>query len=93
MTGSQASRCAVLAQAGLGLAVLVTCLAAPRAGGAVLLLPLTAHAVTPGPDMAVLRAGMVPGSMLVRPRAPLRLGALLRQGVLPLGAPDWLCGQ
>jgi hypothetical protein len=89
----QLSRCAVPAQAGLVVLVLALCLAAPRAGGAVLLVPVATHAVAIDPGMTVLRAGTIPGSVLVRLRGPLPLAGLLRRGVLPLGAPDWLCGR
>jgi hypothetical protein len=80
-----------LAQAGVALVVLLACVATPRPGGAALLVPVLARGVTVDRGLTVLRAGTIPGSVLVR--GPLPVGALLRQGILPLGAPDWLCGQ
>jgi hypothetical protein len=80
-----------IAQAGLAIVVLLACVAAPRPGGAALLVPVTARGVTVDPGLTVLRAGAIPGSVLVRGRLPVL--ALLRRGIVPLGAPDWMCGR
>ena len=73
--------------------VLVGCLLMPRPGGAVLLVPLFAHtvSVTGAGSVAVLRAGSIPGSVLVRISGDVPVLGWLRRGVLPLGAPAVLC--
>jgi len=48
-----------------------------------------------GPDkvrIAVLRNGALSGSLLVRIDAAVPIIAILREGVVPVGAPDFLCG-
>ena len=81
---------AALAQAGLAIVVLIACVVAPRPGGAALLVPIAGR-VTVDRGLTVLRAGAIPGSVLVR--GPVSVGALLRRGIVPLGAPDWLCAR
>jgi hypothetical protein len=73
--------------------ILLGCLLMPRAGGAVLLVPVfapTAGAVGAG-SIAVLRAGWIPGSLLVKIDGEVPVMALLQRGILPLGAPGRLC--
>lgn len=79
----------------LGL-VLSGCLFAPRPGGAVLLIPLTHRQPALGPQaqtMTVLRAGAIPGSVLVQAKGAVPVVALLRHGVLALAAPSLLCAR
>ena len=79
--------------AALGL-ILIGCLFAPRPGGTVVLIPLVQRApairTIAGP-VAILRAGAVPGSLLVRIGGTVPVLALLRDGVLALAAPSNLC--
>lgn len=88
---------AAVVQLYLVLAILAACLALPRPGGAVLLIPLfapsTASAVhaAEGGRMAVLRSGWMRGSLLVRIDGNVPVWAFLRAGVLPLGAPGLFC--
>jgi hypothetical protein len=87
-------RSAAAAQgAALGL-ILIGCLFAPRSGGAVLLIPLTEQRPALGAiagHISVLRAGTIPGSLLVLSNGPVPVIALLRQGVLALAAPSNMC--
>jgi len=72
---------------------------APPVSGAMLLVPLTAQARANLPALAIdsgvrlLGQGPVAGSLVVRgDRA--RLGtALLRRGIVPLAAPEIICGR
>jgi hypothetical protein len=67
---------------------------APRAGGAVLLIPFATHDTVTRDmirRMTVLRAGAIPRSLLVRVDGPVPVLALLRHGVLPLAAPITAC--
>lgn len=84
---------AALGQLGLVVIVLLGCLLMPRPGGAVLLVPLFTNSagVVGKARFAVLRAGWLPGSVLVRVEGDVPVIDLLRSGVLPLGAPALLC--
>jgi hypothetical protein len=90
---------AAVVQLWLVLAILAACLALPRPGGAVLLIPLfapsTASAVhaAGGGRIGVLRSGWIPGSLLVRIDGDVPAWAFLRAGVLPLGAPALFCAS
>ena len=84
-----------LVQFGLVVLVLVGCVAMPRPGGAVLLIPVFAGgagAIPPG-RIAVLRAGSIGGSLLVRIDPDVPFTTILRGGFLPLAAPGWLCAD
>ena len=97
-TGTMMKAAAVW-QAALIAAVLLFALFAPRPGGAVLLIRFAGHGAALhgaiGRDsawpLAVLRAGAIPGSLLVRADGPVPVLALLRHGVLPLAAPMAAC--
>ena len=81
-------------QFGLVAAALLGSVLMPRPGGAVLLIPLlkgSVGRVDAGP-VAVLHAGWLRGSMLVRVKGPVPVWGLLRRGVLPLGTPGFSCG-
>ncbi|WP_353230896.1 hypothetical protein [Novosphingobium sp.] len=86
-------------QVALVIAVLVVALFAPRPGGAVLLIRIAGHGAALrdaigrdiAPPLAVLRAGAIPGSLLVRADGPVPVLVLLRHGVLPLAAPFAAC--
>jgi len=86
-----------LAQLCLGLAIFAVCLGMPRAGGAVLLIPVVPHSVATlihyaeGHGIKVLRSGWIAGSVLVRIDGEVPIIALLRAGVMPVGAPALLC--
>jgi hypothetical protein len=86
-------------QLGLVLCVLVGCLVLPRRGGSILLVPLGRGSQTAlvralgAHRFALLRSGSLPGSLLVRIDGQVPIMPLLRAGVLPLGAPEWLCSS
>ena len=97
-------KAAAVWQAALIMAVLPGVLFAPRPGEAVLLIRFAGHGAAlrdaVGRDvtardsaspLAVLRAGAIPGSLLVRADGPVPVLALLRDGVLPLSAPFVAC--
>ena len=74
--------------------VLFLCRSMPHTGGTILLVPLrtrTTAIFTDIPNFSILRAGLIPGSTLVKVKGDVPIMALLANGVLPLGAPDWLC--
>ncbi len=91
------ARVVAIGQLGLVLVILAGCLAFPRHGGSTLLVPLGRG----GPAavvralgthrFALLRPGSLAGSMVVRIEGDVPIISLLRAGVLPLGAPEWLC--
>ncbi|MET0374738.1 MAG: hypothetical protein ABW128_10835 [Rhizorhabdus sp.] len=70
----------------------------PPARGAMLLVPLTAQARADLPMLAVERGalllgnGPVAGSLLVRGERALLGAALLRRGIVPVAAPEFICG-
>lgn len=79
--------------AALGL-ILIGCLFAPRPGGTVVLIPLVHRPIatrTIAEPVAILRAGTIPGSLLVRIGGTVPVLALLRRGVLALAAPSNIC--
>ena len=86
-----------LAQLCLGLAIFAVCMGMPRACGAVLLIPVIPHSVATlihhagGHGIKVLRSGGIAGSVLVRIDREVPIIALLRAGVVPVGAPALLC--
>lgn len=96
-------RPAAVGQAVLCALGIVACALAPRPGGAVLLVPMpgasAALAATAGASPndgartppAILRPGVIDGSLLVRFGGPVPVLAILRTGVLPVAAPLWLC--
>jgi len=81
----------------LACAVLLGCLALPRPGAAVLLLPLDRQPATARIGW-LARAGMtpsglgpVPGSLIVHSSSGVPIAALLRHALLPLAVPARLC--
>jgi hypothetical protein len=72
---------------------------APPARGAMLLVPLTPEARARLPMLAIehgallLKQGPIRGSLMVRGDRDLLAGAMLRQAILPLAAPEILCGS
>lgn len=85
---------AQLALAAIGLAL---CLLMPRSGGAILLWPVGTRqagalaAFAPGQHVAVLRGGFLSRGLLVRADGAVPVWRLLRMGVVPIGAPAFLC--
>lgn len=82
----------------IGLTLLV-CLALPRSGQDVLLVPLTPHAAAGRlagaglPPLAVMGRGPLAGSLIVRSARVLPLWPLLRSGILPFAVPLMACGR
>jgi hypothetical protein len=94
-TTSDLMKRAARAQCCLAAIVLCGCVLLPRPGGAVLLVPLftaSNDGLEPA-HIAVLRAGWLPGSLLVRVEGEVPVLAWLRHGILPLGAPAVLCSS
>jgi hypothetical protein len=91
-------RWAAALQAGLAVFVLALCVALPRPGAQVLLVPLwpgaraPAAIIGPGGDLRLLGPGRPAGSLLVLGGHGLPLWLLLRHGLVPLGVPAVLCG-
>ena len=82
-------------QLGLVVAVLLGSLLIPRPGSAVLLVPLFKGSIErfEAGRIAVLHAGWIRGSVLVRVEGRVPVMELLRSGVLPLAAPGFSCGS
>jgi hypothetical protein len=91
-----------LAQLCLGLAIFGVCLCMPRPGGTALLIPAVPQGVAAilrqaglqragAHGITVLRSGWIAGSVLVRIDGDIPVLAFLRAGVVPLGAPAFLC--
>ena len=72
---------------------------APPARGAMLLVPLTPRAGARLPMLSIehgallLKQGPLVGSLIVRGDRAELAGAMLRQAILPLAAPEILCGS
>lgn len=77
--------------------VMLACLLMPRAGSAVLLLPLQGRAaalsapVFRKEGMVVLGHGRIGGSVLILPRGTVPVWRLLANGIVPLAVPPMLC--
>jgi len=68
----------------------------PRAGSTVFLIPVVPHGVArlmhDARGVTVLRAGWISGSLVVRIDGNVPVMAMLRAGVVPMGAPAVFCG-
>lgn len=86
-----------IGQAVLGMLTLLGCLLAPRPGAAVLLVPLGAREgaqsalTTLSNQVSLIGTGRSAGSLLVYPKRSLAIVPLLRNGVLPIAVPSFLC--
>lgn len=77
---------------------LAICILAPRAGSAVLLLPIGTDRGKVADirgvldvDTPVIGAGRLEGSLVVYPRRAIPVWSLLGKGFLPVAAPALLC--
>lgn len=85
-----------LAQIGLLCSVLIATVLWPRAGQPVLLVPITGTQsadlrALSGEGLAVIGAGRLPHSFVVYRPDAFPIVAVLRQGFVPLAAPQMLC--
>jgi hypothetical protein len=82
----------IAAQFVLAVGGLLTLLLAPPANGAMLLIPMTAHAATRLPalalegDTTLIARGPLPGSLIVRGSRKALAGRLLAAGILPIAS-------
>lgn len=91
-------RIANLLHASLAAITLLACIFLPRPGSAVLLVPVWPGAISgawhePHPGMKLIGQGRIAGTIVVLPQGGLSIDQLLKSGLIPISAPDFLCGN